>query len=273
MMVVGATLAALGLDPAPAHAQSPAAAPRDARIEIGGQFSATSVPTESAWTAGPRRQFSHDVERLLLGGVGVEHPIARRLSVRGDLQVQLSGDDVRPRVGVGFNVPIGGNPRTRDTATTTRVAGPLSRLRAGQRVWVTTLDGRETSGEVVRVDSDGLAIRSRDASSYVSLTSIKRIETPDPIGNGIRNGAIIGTVAAVTPVALLLNAYGDCPCENTVPVVTGVAALGGGVGAIAGAVIDSLHEGRRTLYENTRGRHLTVSPLVTLNRAGAIIRW
>ena len=51
------------------------------------------------------------------------------------------------------------------------------------------------------------------------------------------------------------------------------SGVGAGVGSVIGALADSLHEGRRTVYES--GASVRLTPIVGLHKAGigGAIRW
>jgi hypothetical protein len=101
------------------------------------------------------------------------------------------------------------------------------------------------------------------------------METTDHVRDGIRKGALIGLAAGVP-----LFVFGATECDNdsecsAYAVLYGLtwSAIGSGVGAVVGGIIDSLHEGRRTVYESAP--RLAVAPIVTRRGAGvgAVIRW
>lgn len=221
----------------------------------------------------------HEPQFGPIAGLGVEFAVARYLGIRGDFQFVVTEDSFL-RGGLSVSVPIGGYPdRTAWRASRDAVrGGPLEATRLGQRVWATTREGRIVSGDVAGRSAASLTILADGTRTDVAISDIQRLETSD----GILDGAAIGTLSGGIPGAVFGGLLGAALCEtdDNCALEAGllIGALGAGLGALAGAIVDSLHVGRRTLYERPGApapASLVVVPIVTRRGAGAggVIRW
>ena len=68
-------------------------------------------------------------------------------------------------------------------------------LKGGTGVWVTTSDGGEQRGTVVAISSSELVLRIGGVARSIALTEVRRIEGRDALGNGVRNGGLVGAAA------------------------------------------------------------------------------
>jgi hypothetical protein len=206
-------------------------------------------------------------------GAGYERVVASRLKLAVEGQMIVGGDAPMFRTLVGVSTPIGRYRRP------TRASSPssLGNVDVGRMVWVTMREGATWKGTVARVDSSAIVIERDGAMTSLSLADVHRVEAPDVIGDGIGRGALIGAAAAGVPATLLIAAlcHEVGSCEGYA-FLFGVAwaGVGAGVGAVTGALVDSFHEGRRTVYESGRPR-VTIAPMIAKRSAGvgAVIRW
>jgi hypothetical protein len=237
-------------------------------FERGGVFATLGVAVESRafdYCRNPEfcvdRHFANPSGRQTnLGahvGVGTEVAVSRRLSIRVDLQLLTGGDDDGwLRSSAGIMVPIG---RYSDRAAwranlETMRGGPLEHVQFRQRVWITNDTGDTIDGEVISRSATTLTVERRGEITAVPASSIRRIDTTDRIRDGIRLGAVIGGASG----AVFGVIVGAGLCETTTDCIAyGGLYLGGvgaGLGAIAGAIVDSLRNGRRTISEAPGGR-------------------
>src|SRR5262249_13590725 len=152
---------------------------------------------------------------------------------------------------VGVSVPLGRYQRVTQPRS---LLYESTELRPGQHVWITLSDGRTVTGAVGQVTDATVEVRDRSQSTYVSLYEIRRIQIPDSINDGVSLGGKIGAGAGAAlgvMGAMALCEYG-CHGSDTLGVaaVGGVfAGLGWLTGAMIGAIADSLHETRHTVFD------------------------
>lgn len=156
---------------------------------------------------------------------------------------------------------------------------PWAKLDAGERAWVTTGDGREIDGEVVRRSADTLMLRTGTAVVSFTVDDVRAIDTTDPIRNGTKLGAMIGGFGALglsIPATLLFCSLEDGCSTREVLWVNGLLiGMGAGIGAATGALADSLRERRVPLYRRGGSTSVMLAPIVSGQRlgGGAVIRW
>src|SRR5687768_2454993 len=152
-------------------------------------------------------------------------------------------------------------------------AQEMPALKEGTRVWVTTADGGEQEGSVASMSPTQLVLRIDAATRLIPLADVRRIEGRDPLGNGIRNGAIAGA-AALGGFGLFLSqalceSSDGCLRNDLVPLIR-IAGLGAGIGIASGALIDYAIKGRRLLYSSSNSSIvLRVMPHLTAHSVGA----
>lgn len=201
-------------------------------------------------------------------GAGYDHVLNTHLalSVEAQILVGLGGPAFRTLVGV--STPLG---RFHQVPPSTLLPGG----RRGQTVWITTRDGRSWKGLLADMSSTSVNVTREGVLTTLALSDIRRIEAPDKVFDGIRKGALIGASAGLPLFVYGMTACGnDSECEGYAALF-GFAwsGIGSGVGALIGGIVDSLHEGRRTIFEGTSP--FTVAPMITRHGAGigAVIRW
>lgn len=150
-----------------------------------------------------------------------------------------------------------------------------------QTVWVTTTDGRTAVGRFRAWTESGLDWETPDGIRRTSIQQIARIETKDPISDGVVRGtwagAAIGGAYGLT-LGLGLSCRGDCGADysRTRDILNGVlsfALVGAGVGVALGAGVDAAIHPRRLVY--VRASTLTLTPTVGVGRVGVAgaMRW
>lgn len=205
----------------------------------------------------------------LMAGLSTEVTVSPRLALRADTQI-VFGPLAGVRVVAGASVPVGRYPVWESSAAD----GPLSELRPGQRAWVTMTDGRSHEGRVRRVDAGRLDLALRESQVSVSISDVRRIEVPDSLLNGAAWGGLAGGAAMGTLSTVLVVAFcdiGDDCTGNAAGFVLATAALGAGLGALGGAIVDRFIDGRQIVYESgSSGPEIGVAPLI-VKRGGGLV--
>ena len=149
-----------------------------------------------------------------------------------------------------------------------------TRVKEGQKVWVTDDQGREFKGRIGGLTADSLGvIQGRDRTD-VPYASIVKIDHPH---DGLANGALIGLgVGAALGIAAIVDAE-SCGVDEFLCGDPGAgsyfggALLGGGLGAAIGVGIDALIRRKPAIYRRGGGTRMTLSPAVTRGTRGAVL--
>ena len=146
-------------------------------------------------------------------------------------------------------------------------------LKEGKGVWVTLTDGSEQHGSVAAVSSSELVLRIDGAQRSIALAEIRRIEGRDGLGNGLRNGGVVGALSlggfGVLASYGLCDIPDGCLPQDLLPIAL-MAGLGAGAGMGAGALIDWAIKGRQLLYASSRTPVvLNVIPTLSAHAFGA----
>ena len=146
-------------------------------------------------------------------------------------------------------------------------------LNGGTGVWVTTNDGDEQHGTVVAVSPTELVLRIDGVVRSIAIQDVRRIEGRDGLGNGVRNGGLVGAAILGGFGVFLSYALCDIP-DGCLPHDFGpiavLAGLGAGTGMAAGAIIDAAIGGRRLLYASSGASFvLKVTPTLSAHTFGA----
>jgi hypothetical protein len=143
-----------------------------------------------------------------------------------------------------------------------------TRLTPGRTISITDAQGQVTTGRVVEVTANSVAVGKSDRRFDVPFREVVAIDEIDHLGNGTLVGLIVGAGLFVADVwvsradGIELNGAGY--------VVFGV--IYGGLGAAAGAGIDALIGGNHRIYQRGSTARFSVSPVFRSNRAGGMIR-
>ena len=210
-------------------------------------------------------------------GFGAELPLFAYVRPRAEVQYVLSSEALL-RFSGGLTVPVGSRFPT-PGPTGDRPAsgsGPAGHVRFGETVWVTTTDGQVIHGEVVSRSATGLTISHRAGVTAIASSSVQGIDVADRLLDGLLIGAGVGAAGGG---ALGIMA-GRVWCENGDGcVVLGAllfGGLGGGIGTLAGAVVDSFRDVPSPVYRRTRppgSATLALAPVMTARSVGAAGRF
>jgi hypothetical protein len=150
------------------------------------------------------------------------------------------------------------------------------RIPVGERIWVTDATGREVSGRLERLSSDGLVLKARDLHTFVAA-DVRRVRARDR--DPLKNGTLIGlAVGGSLGTAWCIGAVADDSGE----IDAGVECAEGftvfpGLGALIGLAVDALIPGKvRVIYQapppQTASRaSLMVVPLLSARARGLAV--
>jgi hypothetical protein len=205
-------------------------------------------------------------------GAGVVERVGRRAELRQDVRVGLHADGIDMSLAMGITLPLG-TYITRPADQSAQVG--RSRLRTGQRVWITQDDGSTIDGQVGDITAAAIEVLQPSGRASVDMARVRRVAIPDSIRNGARLGAIVGGIGLGTYGVFIARSLCECRDDSSLVVAMAFAGLGTGGGALIGAIVDSFHVGRRTILDRDASASVTVAPMLTRSRAGAMatIRW
>lgn len=152
------------------------------------------------------------------------------------------------------------------------VAGSLEQLRSlvkvGDRVTVTDVTGRETTGTIAEVSSSLLGIVAGGTRTDFFESDLDTVSKRDSRWNGTLWGLAVGAAVGASLEKSLADEYGRDDIGYG-SVVVPFAGLGSGIGFAADAMI----KGRRVTYTRSRTstRSATVSPVWNTRRKGIFV--
>jgi hypothetical protein len=151
-----------------------------------------------------------------------------------------------------------------------RTAAAQNRAGIEQKAWVTTTDGQELQGKMTSFTDAGVLLREKGGQTRtIALRDVARIDVPDGLGNGTRNGAIGGSVlAGLLVLSIASFCDRDCGGEAVGMAVAG-SAIYIGAGAGIGALIDAARVKRQTLYvRSSSASAVRITPMLGPHAAG-----
>ena len=138
------------------------------------------------------------------------------------------------------------------------------RLHPGDTIFVTTREGNETRGTLVRLTSTSLVISVGRGEREILAVHIQSIEKRgDPLWNGALIGAGLFGVIAALPAAIV-------GCDGCRGGVAGVVLEGVAIGAAFGMLVDWLHQGRTPIYRAPPAT-VRVLPVLDPGRRGVML--
>ncbi len=130
------------------------------------------------------------------------------------------------------------------TASAQNVAKPPTGFRISNLATVYVLDngGKETKGELLQLNPDGIAIEAEDGSiHHYEFADVRRIQKRgDSVANGTIAGAIVGTVLGVIVARFVHGSVG----AKALGILANTCLY-----ASVGAGIDALIPGRSTIFD------------------------
>jgi hypothetical protein len=227
------------------------------------------IYTPGGFISGGRATFRNGIGAFTIGA-GYDRTLGRHVAFDVQTQFVIAGSYGGVRTTLGLSVPVGGFARRTDTSEPTLAT--FSNVDVGQTAWITMADGRLWKGRVATISTTTLELTHAKTTTPLLLADVRKIEAPDRITDGALRGTLIGMAAGI-PAFIAALSWDDDP-GFALMVGFGWTGLGAGMGAVVGAIADSFHEGRRTVYDAGKAS-VTLSPIVTKKGAGvgATIRW
>jgi hypothetical protein len=150
-----------------------------------------------------------------------------------------------------------------------QVVPPLAEvhLKPGAKVAITDEHGDKISGRFAGLDTERITIGVDGELRHMPVGQILRVEEVDDLRNGMLIGLGIG-VAIFAVEAIVARSDGF---ELTAAGYLVIGSIYGGLGAGAGAGIDALVGGDRTIYRRGGSARLSVVPTVRRGRTGVAV--
>lgn len=142
-----------------------------------------------------------------------------------------------------------------------------TRLTHGRTISITDTQGQVTTGRVIEVTKDTVAVRKADRRFDVPFSQVVAIDEIDHLRNGLMIGLIVGAGLFVADVLVSR----DDGIELNGAGYAVVGAIYGGLGAAAGAGIDALIGGNRGIYQRGTTARVSVARTLRPDRVGAVI--
>jgi hypothetical protein len=151
------------------------------------------------------------------------------------------------------------------------------RIGPGNKVHVISSEGTKIAGTVESLSATSLAIRADGRRFNLRADDVQSISQrlPDSLVNGTMWGMLGGAGLAVGATATQAGHLGYGSRRNDYFVS---AAVGGGIGAAAGAVIDAFHKGKKVVYVRPSEpkatsllRSLNFAPVISKSQKGAAL--
>lgn len=169
-------------------------------------------------------------------------------------------------------------PPVGETAQTTFLSTPeFARLVQGKTVWITTSDGTRRKSQVVALSKTSITVAENTvitlAENTVNTVAFDQIVKVEQVTNKPRNrvikGALIGFGSGFGGMALLLASCWDDECEPNLGPAFAFGALGAGIGAAIGALVNLGHANEDVLYDaRSRTKTLALVPILSPTRKG-----
>jgi hypothetical protein len=146
------------------------------------------------------------------------------------------------------------------------------RLSIGDTIRVADFEGKTTEGKFDGLTDSSLQLKVEGKTREFPGTSLREIELKyrDPISNGLLAGAIVGVAAGA-----VFGLSGVAPegCESSQCRLETTAlwgAIGGGIGAASGALVDSKRKGYLKIFSapETSGNRWGISPILLRETKG-----
>ena len=149
-------------------------------------------------------------------------------------------------------------------------------VQKGDKVSVTDVAGKVTKGRIEDVSTSSLRLVRDRMSIELPEANILEIKKKDPLGNGAKNGALVGAGAFGGLAALVLFAFCERPeCIPTAMAGTALfAGIGAGIGAAIGVGIDAIGNRSSTVYRaKPRGSaaRIQIAPMLSKESKGVAL--
>jgi len=146
-------------------------------------------------------------------------------------------------------------------------------VQKGDQVSVTTADGKVTKGSIDAVSTSTLHLLQNRVPIEMAQMDVVEIKKKDPIGNGVKMGALIGAgVGAGFGVLGALVGCGDADCApEAVAVAAFSIGFSAGIGAGVGAMVDAISNRNPIVYRappRPSTARIRITPLLSADRKG-----
>lgn len=119
------------------------------------------------------------------------------------------------------------------------------RLPPGSEVTVTSMDGRETRGRVIRLSASTIELSAGTSFAQGEIRQVQH-HTRGPLGNGALWGALVGTgIGAVMGIGA---STGSSAPVNSSAAIPGGIALGAVLGTTTGLLVDFFRPEHHVVY-------------------------
>jgi len=155
---------------------------------------------------------------------------------------------------IGFYGPVGLQAQGQ-----TDFAQLLTTVKQDDTLIVTTTDGIEAKGKMLEISTDRIVLQMKQGPRTITTPNILKVQKRK---NGVLLGALIGA-GAMVPVSMVIGEYmnneGGSSAYAFVPIAAGLG-IGAGIDAMIGS--------KKTLYQRSFTRRVTVSPMI--DRKGGV---
>ena len=148
-----------------------------------------------------------------------------------------------------------------------------SRLKAGDKVQITLVDGGTRTGEVRAIRPDGLTIRDGEAEATLDRAVVKQIrKVGGSRHSGLAWGALVGGAAAA---GISIYTFGICSNEggsncSSLKATGLIGPLAAGIGV--GALIDAGRNKRESVVVYEQAPRVSVAPMALPHGYGVQVR-
>lgn len=141
-------------------------------------------------------------------------------------------------------------------------------VRSGDTLFVTDRSGKVTKGKFEQLSGTSLGLTA--GGRRVDFAQGDIVEIKQQRGDSLLNGTLVGALSFGAPIAILgaiaYDPHDICCTGGDILLVTASFA---GIGAGVGALVDSLHKSKQTVYKaGNKTARFRVGPIVTSSRKG-----
>jgi hypothetical protein len=143
-------------------------------------------------------------------------------------------------------------------------------VKPGDRVSVTDTSGRSTRGNIAELSESTMRLQVNGVMQTFLETDVLEVKRRgDPLGNGAKNGALVGAGFGALCVVAVFSFDGGADAVATSALLVGTTV---GLGAAAGVGIDALIRRERTIYRpGSRSTSFMIRPLISAERKGIAV--
>ena len=151
-----------------------------------------------------------------------------------------------------------------------------TRLKPGDTVYVTDVQGREIKGKLRDLGPSALTLEG-DAAGTIQSDAVRLVtkRKSKPTAKGAWWGLAVGGGLGIAWLAIAAQDTGDGSAGIGVAILGGCAAIGAGLGAAIGAAVPAktLVVYRAPGAAGTGHAHISVAPVITARTTGVVVAW